>query len=259
MRKPFVAGNWKMHLRTGEAADLVASLAPRIQHADNVDVALCPTFTLLATVRDRLRGTRMLLGAQNCFAAEKDGKLLHQGAYTGEISAPMLADVGVQWVILGHSERRQFFGETDASVNRKARAVYEAGMLPIICVGETLAQREANTTAAVVEEQVRGCLSGLPRDLVAKSVIAYEPVWAIGTGRTASPEQAQEVHAQIRALLTTLFGEGVSSAMRLQYGGSVKANNARELFRQTDIDGGLIGGAALSAEEFTEIVLAARG
>lgn len=258
-RRKFVAGNWKMNLTHSEAADLLGALLPLIQSAsEDVDVAVCPTFTALAPVRERLRGTRVMLGAQNCYAHEKDGKLVHAGAYTGEVSAPMLADAGCAWVILGHSERRQYFGETDAGVNRKARAAYEAKILPIVCVGETLAERDGGQTLAVVEAQVRGCLANLPADLVAKSVLAYEPVWAIGTGRTATPEQAQEVHAMIRKLLATLYGAGVADAMRIQYGGSMTAANAKTLLAMPDIDGGLIGGASLKPKDFSEIVLAGK-
>jgi triosephosphate isomerase len=257
-RRPFVAGNWKMHLVREEAADLLSELLPLVQAVTEVDVAVCPPFTLLHAVRERLSGSRVTLGAQNLHVHEKDGELFHQGAFTGEVSARMLADIGCRWVILGHSERRQFFGETDAAINRKCRACYEVGLLPIICVGETLAEREANDTAAVIDRQVRGCLAGLPGDHVADSVIAYEPVWAIGTGRTATSAQAQEVHAQIRALLAELYSPRVAGEVRILYGGSVKASNAKEIFSQADVDGGLIGGASLKATEFAAIVDAAR-
>ncbi|MDX2174844.1 MAG: triose-phosphate isomerase [Candidatus Sumerlaeia bacterium] len=257
-RKPFVAGNWKLNGTLSEAADLLGALLPMIQSVHDVDVAVCPPFTSLAGVRDRIAGSRVMLGAQNLYAAEKDGKLIHAGAYTGEISAPMLKEAGVRWVILGHSERRQYFGETDSGVNRKARACYEVGLLPIICVGETLEEREGARTAAVIDTQVRGCLANLPMDRMAESVIAYEPVWAIGTGKTATAEQAQEVHAQIRGLLATLFSARVADAVRIQYGGSVKPGNAKEIFGKPDVDGGLIGGAALKAEDFAAIVHAAR-
>ena len=247
-----------MNLTQREAADLLGALLPMLQHIGDVDVAVCPAFPVLGATRERLRGTRVMLGAQNCHVAEKAGQLVHAGAYTGEVSAPMLADAGVKWVILGHSERRQFFGETDAAVNRKARACYETGLLPIVCVGETLEQRDAGATGTVVTTQVRGCLGGLPADRMAESVIAYEPVWAIGTGRNATPEQAQEVHALIRAEVATLFNDRVADAVRIQYGGSVKANNARATFSQKDVDGGLVGGASLMAQEFADIVAAAR-
>lgn len=257
-RVPFVAGNWKMHMTRGEAADLLGELLPMVQSFRDIDIAVCPPFTALASVRERLRGTPVQLGAQNCHAAAKDGKPVHAGAYTGEISARMLADAGVSWVILGHSERRQFFGETDAGVNLKIRATFECGLLPIVCVGETLAERESGRTFDVIDTQVRGCMADLPGADVARLVIAYEPVWAIGTGRTATPDQAQEVHAHIRTRLVSLFGEGVARAVRIQYGGSVKATNAAQLFALPDVDGGLIGGASLQAREFAEILQAAR-
>ncbi len=257
-RVPFVAGNWKMHMTQGEAADLLGELLPMVQSFRDIDMAVCPPFTALASVRERLRGTPLRLGAQNCHASAKDGKPVHHGAYTGEVSARMLADAGVSWVILGHSERRQYFGETDAAVNLKIRAVLECGMLPIACVGETLAERESGRTFDVIDTQVHGCLVDLPAADVARLVIAYEPVWAIGTGRTATPDQAQEVHAHIRTRLARMFGETTAQAVRIQYGGSVKASNARQLFALPDVDGGLIGGASLQAKEFAEILQAAR-
>ncbi len=257
-RVPFVAGNWKMNMTQGEASDLLAELLPMVQSFRDIDIAVCPPFTALATVRERLRGTPVKLGAQNCHAAAKDGKPVHAGAYTGEVSARMLADAGVSWVILGHSERRQYFGETDAGVNLKVRAALECGVGAIVCVGETLAEREAGTTFGVIDTQVRGCLGGLPGDDVARIVIAYEPVWAIGTGRTATPDQAQEVHAHIRTRLVQMFGEAVAQSVRIQYGGSMKASNAAQLLALPDVDGGLIGGAALQAKEFAEILQAAR-
>jgi len=257
-RRKFIAGNWKMNCTQGEAADLVNGLAQLVQSVADVDIAVCPTFLSLATVRERIKGTPIKLGAQNTFSVSKDGKAVMTGAYTGEVSPAMLKDAGVEWVILGHSERRQYFGETDAKVNAKVRACYEVGLKPIICVGELLEERDLGTTNAVVEVQVRGCLAGLPADKVAESVIAYEPVWAIGTGRTATPAQAQEVHAHIRALLTSLYGADVAEKVRIQYGGSMKPDNAKELLAQKDIDGGLIGGASLKAKDFADIILAGR-
>jgi len=257
-RRKFVAGNWKMNLGQAEAADLIGALLPLVQAFKNADIAVCPTYLCLGAVKERLRGTHVLLGAQNAHVAEKDGKLIQSGAFTGEVSPAMLKDAGVEWVILGHSERRQFFGETDAKVNAKVRACYEVNLKPIVCVGETLAEREANNTRSVVETQVRGCLAGLPGARVAESVIAYEPVWAIGTGKTATPAMAQEVHAVIRALLVELFGATVADAVRIQYGGSMNAANAKELLAQPDIDGGLIGGAALKAADFATIIEAAQ-
>jgi len=257
-RRKFVAGNWKENLLQSEAADLVNALIPALQGANNVDVAVCPTFLSIACVRERIKGTNIMLGAQNAYAVEKDGKLIHSGAYTGEVSPAMVKDAGCEWVILGHSERRQYFGETDASVNVKVRACYAVGLKPIICIGETLEEREAGKTAQVIETQTRACLANLPADKMAESVIAYEPVWAIGTGKTATPEMAQEVHGQIRALLVQLFGKDVADKVRIQYGGSMKPDNAAELLSQPDIDGGLIGGAALKAADFAAIINAAR-
>jgi triosephosphate isomerase len=256
-RKKFIAGNWKANMLLAEATALVDGLIPLVKDAAGVDIAVCPTFLSIAAVAPRLKGTHIALGAQNAFATEAGGKLVQSGAYTGEVSPAMLKDAGVEWVILGHSERRQYFGETDKKVNVKIRACYEAGIKPIVCVGETLEERESGVTAAIIDYQVRTCLLGLPADKVAESVIAYEPVWAIGTGKTATPAMAQEVHAQIRAILTQLFGAGVAQAVRIQYGGSMKPDNAKELLAQPDIDGGLIGGAALKADQFAAIIKAA--
>jgi triosephosphate isomerase len=257
-RRKFIAGNWKMNLSLTEAESLVLALHPLIANElEKVDVAVCPTYICLAAVKHKIGSTKIKLGAQNAHAIEKDGKLVQSGAYTGEVSPKMLKEAGCEWVILGHSERRQYFGETDAKVNVKVKACYEAGLKPIICVGETLEEREANKTAQVIETQVKGCLANLPADKVKESVIAYEPVWAIGTGKTATPEMAQEVHAQIRKLLIGLFGADVANAVRIQYGGSMNAKNAKELLAQPDIDGGLIGGAALKADDFSVIVKSA--
>ncbi|MEQ8821407.1 MAG: triose-phosphate isomerase [Sumerlaeia bacterium] len=257
-RRPFVAGNWKMNVLTGPAADLAKAVAEQTKDASaKVDVGVCPTTLCIATVSGAIAGTHVLLGAQNLHTVEADGKLAQSGAYTGEVSAEMLKDAGCGWVILGHSERRQYFGETDAGVNVKCKAAYAAGIKPIVCVGETLEERDGGTTNQVVETQVRGCLAGLPSGKVAESVIAYEPVWAIGTGRTATPEQAQEVHALIRGILKDMFGADVANAVRIQYGGSMKPSNAAELLAKPDIDGGLIGGAALKAEDFAAIIAAA--
>ncbi len=246
-RKPIIAGNWKMHKTRKEAADLANALANSVGCLTNVDVVLCPPFTALETVGQAIRNTNISLGAQNCHWAD-------QGAYTGEISPAMLVDVGCRYVIVGHSERRQYFAETDESISKKAQAAYRHGLIPIICVGETLEQRESNQTEAVVTAQVRGCLANLPADKVAQSVIAYEPVWAIGTGKTATKEQAQEVHALIRRLVAEMFSPEVAEQLRIQYGGSVKPQNIAELMAQPDIDGALVGGASLEADSFTAIV-----
>lgn len=246
-RKPIIAGNWKMHKTRQQAADLANALAASVGTYDAVEVVLCPPFTALETVAQAIRGTKISLGAQNCHWAD-------QGAYTGEISPLMLVDVGCKYVIIGHSERRQYFAETDESINKKAQAAYRHGLIPIICVGETLEERQAGKTESVVTTQVRGCLQGLPAEKVAESVIAYEPVWAIGTGQTATKEQAQEVHALIRKLVAEMFSTDVAEKIRIQYGGSVKPQNIRELMAQPDIDGALVGGASLEADSFAAIV-----
>ena len=247
MRKPIVAGNWKMNKTVAEAQALVAALRPALADLHGVDVVLCPPFTALAAVGAALRGTAIGLGAQTMHAEKA-------GAYTGEIAADMLVELGCRYVILGHSERRTYFHETDDAVNRKARAALAAGLQPIVCVGETLGEREAGHTEAVVTAQVRGSLAQLGPDEWLRTIIAYEPVWAIGTGRTATSAQAQEVHALIRRLLLDMAGGRVAADVRIQYGGSMKPANARELMGQPDIDGGLIGGASLEAQSFLDIV-----
>jgi len=249
-RRCFIAGNWKMNKSVSESLVLVRELRNAIAMVrDRVEVAIAPPFTALHPVAKALEDSNISLAAQNCHAAES-------GAFTGEIAAPMLKELGCSYVILGHSERRQLFGETDAGVNRKTAAVLKAGMLPIVCVGETLDEREGNKTLSVVETQVKGCLQGFAAAEGAKFVIAYEPVWAIGTGKTATSRQAQEVHAHIRSLLTGLWGAETAQQVRIQYGGSVKADNAAELLSQPDIDGALVGGASLKAADFAAIVKA---
>lgn len=249
-RRTFIAGNWKMNKTVAEATALVRELRAAVSMVrDRVEIAVAPPFTALHPVAKALEDSNIALAGQNCHADAS-------GAFTGEIAAPMLKEVGCSWVILGHSERRQYFGETDAGVNRKVAAVLKAGMLPIICVGETLEEREGGKTLSVVETQVKGCLSGFGKDEGAKFVIAYEPVWAIGTGKTATSRQAQEVHAHIRGLLTGLWGNDAAEAVRIQYGGSVKADNAAELLGQPDIDGALVGGASLKVADFAAIVKA---
>ncbi len=250
MRTPFVAGNWKMHLTTQPARELAAGIVEAAAAVSGVDVAVCPPFPLLAPVHEMIAGSKVALGAQNLFWETK-------GAFTGEVSAEMLLDAGCRYVIVGHSERRQYFGETDASVNRRAHTALDAGLIPIICVGETLDEREGEMTADVINRQVRGALERFTAKQVAILVVAYEPVWAIGTGRTATPETAQEVHAQIRSLLVELFEKETAQAIRILYGGSVKPDNAAVLFGQPDIDGGLVGGASLKADDFSAIISAA--
>jgi triosephosphate isomerase len=250
-RRPLIAGNWKMHKTHLEALQLTQKLAWALSREDTdaVEVVVCPPFTALRTVGTLIDGDRLPigLGAQNCHHEP-------QGAYTGEVSAPMLAKLGCAYVIVGHSERRQHFAETDELVNRKARAVLGNGMQPIVCVGESLEQREAGRTAEVVQDQVRGSLAGLPGEQVAGLVVAYEPVWAIGTGRAATAEDAQETIALIRGTVAELAGRSAADELRIQYGGSVKASNAEELAAKPEIDGALVGGASLDADEFAMIV-----
>lgn len=246
-RTPIIAGNWKMNKTVSEAVALVRELKAQVADVNNVEIVVCPPFTALSAVAEEIKGTNIILGAQNCHWEEK-------GAYTGEISAPMLAEIGCRYVIIGHSERRQYFGETDELINRKARILYRFGLMPIICVGETLEQRTQGVMLKVVEQQVRGCLSGIPLDKMLTTVIAYEPVWAIGTGKTASPEDAQEVQGYIRQLLGELYGKDNAQQIRIQYGGSVTPENIQGLMAMPDIDGALVGGASLTADKFARIV-----
>ena len=250
MRKKIVAGNWKMNMTVAEAANLVQGLKAELSNFREVEVVVCPPFTALSSVSSALQGTNMDLGAQNMHWEKS-------GAFTGEISPEMLRELFCHYVILGHSERRTYFGETDAIVNRKVKAALSWGLHPIVCVGETLQQREAGEVESVITTQVRGSLAGLEQKEILESVIAYEPVWAIGTGKTATSAQAQEVHAIIRKVLGEMFTPAVAQGVRIQYGGSVKPGNAKELFSMPDIDGGLIGGAALDAKSFIAIVKAA--
>ena len=247
MRKPIVAGNWKMNKTRAEAAALVAGIKAGVSGIYAVEVVVCVPFTDLEPVAQAVQGSNIGLGAQNVHWAEK-------GAFTGEISAAMLKELGVQYVVIGHSERRQYFGETDETVNKRTKAALAAGLKPIVCVGETLAEREAGATTKVVERQVRVGLAGLHSADWDQLVLAYEPVWAIGTGKTATTAQAQEVHAFIRKLLAELAGAEAAAKLRIQYGGSMKPENAKELISQPDIDGGLIGGASLEAKSFADIV-----
>jgi triosephosphate isomerase (TIM) len=250
-RKPIIAGNWKMNLNHLEAIALVQKLHYNLrpQDYDAVDVVVCPPFTSLRSVQTLIEGDRIpiALGAQNCYPEDK-------GAYTGEIAPPMLARLKCNYVIVGHSERRQYFAETDEFVNRKAKAVIGHGMTPIVCVGETLDQREAGTTDDVVRTQVRGSLAGIPADVVAGLVVAYEPVWAIGTGRTASPADASAVISVIRATVGEMSGGPAADSVRIQYGGSVNAGNIAAIMAEGGIDGALVGGASLDPEDFALIV-----
>lgn len=250
MRKKIIAGNWKMNKTVSEGEALATAIKRDLAAETKVDVVLCAPFTAISAISQTVSGSQIAVGAQNMhWEAE--------GAYTGEISAAMLRDLYCRYVILGHSERRQYFGESDESVNKKTHAALAAGLKPIVCVGETLEEREAGEIESVITTQINGGLAGLSSAQLKNTIIAYEPVWAIGTGKTASPEQAQEVHALIRSLLVKLSDQATADAVRIQYGGSMKPGNAAELLSKPDIDGGLIGGAALDAASFIEIVKAA--
>lgn len=246
-RLPFMAGNWKMNKTVGEAIDLVRELKAAISGVKAVEVAVAPPFTALYAVRKELDGSSIGLAAQNLYWEEK-------GAFTGEVSPLMLKEVGCHYVIIGHSERRQFFGETDETVNRRIKAALAQGLKVIFCIGETLKEREEGKTFSVIEKQVEGGLKGLGDQGMRNMVIAYEPVWAIGTGMTAAPEQAEEVHGFIRGKIEKIYSRAVSEEIRIQYGGSVTPENIKGLMNQPDIDGALVGGASLKAESFAKIV-----
>jgi triosephosphate isomerase (TIM) len=250
VRRLFIAGNWKMNLNRGQSLSLVQSLVESLRGVSDVDIAVCPPAVYLGELGKALHATNIGLGAQNVNSKT-------EGAYTGEISCSMLKDVGCRYVILGHSERRAIYGETDSMVNEKLHAVLAAGLTPIVCVGETLEQREAGQTQQVVRSQCIGSLAGLTEDQMLKTVLAYEPVWAIGTGKTASPAQAEEVHKDIRSLLETQFSVGTAQKIIVLYGGSVKADNAQELLSEPNIDGALVGGASLKQDSFEGIIKAA--
>ncbi len=246
-RKPVMAGNWKMFKTGSEAAALLRDLRPKISMIHDVEIVVCPPFTSLAAAAQAISGSNIALGGQN----------LHwevSGAFTGEVSAQMLDEAGCRWVIIGHSERRQLFGETDETVHKKILAALRQGLTPIACCGETLAEREANRTLEVVGRQIQGALGALNAGQVKSLVVAYEPVWAIGTGKVATPAQAQEVHAAIRAQVGKLHGSEVAEGLRILYGGSVKPDNIKDLMAQADLDGALVGGASLQAESFAAIV-----
>ncbi len=247
MRVPLIAGNWKMYKTPSDAVALVERLKGLVEPGDGVEVVVCPPFTALPAVAQALKGSRIGLGAQNMHWEK-------EGAYTGEVSPMMLADLGCRYVIVGHSERRQYFGETDQHVNRKLKAALGHKLFPIVCVGETLAEREGGRTIQVVDGQLRGGFSGIPPEAGAGIAVAYEPVWAIGTGHTATPEQAAEVHTFIRKHLTELWGETVATVVRIVYGGSVKPDNVDALMAEAEIDGALVGGASLKADDFARIV-----
>ena len=246
-RKLIIAGNWKMHKTVAEALDLVRGLKLELNNVKEVDIVICPAYTALSEVSKAVLDTNIRLGAQNMSEH-------HVGAYTGEIAAVMLKEFSVRYVILGHSERRQHQRESDELIAKKAHAVHAASLRPIVCVGETLTEREAGHTEKVLQTQVHGSLKGLTKEHMLETVIAYEPVWAIGTGKTATTQQAQDAHAFIRGLLAKMFDETVARRVRIQYGGSVKPSNARELMSQPDVDGALVGGASLEARSFADIV-----
>jgi len=247
MRTPLIAGNWKMFKTLAEATTLVEELAPLVSSVNNVEIVVAPVFTAISAVAKVAENTAIKVAAQDCFWEE-------EGAFTGEISPKLLKDAGCSYVIIGHSERRQYFGETDETVNRKSKAALKVGLVVLMCVGETLDERESNATFKVIETQIKGGLSGIPAVDLMNIVIAYEPVWAIGTGKTASDEQAQEVHAFIRSLIEQMYSSNEAQAMRILYGGSVKPENVKGLMSQADIDGALVGGASLKAELFAGIV-----
>jgi triosephosphate isomerase len=250
MRTPIIAGNWKMYKTQEEAFQLASALKQRLSDINSVKVVLCPPFTALASVEEAIEGSNLLLGAQNMHWEK-------EGAYTGEVSPKMVLTIGCQYVIIGHSERRTYFFETNQTVNLKVKSALGFGLIPIICVGERLEEKEANKTEQVVEDHVRGAFADLTADLVKKCVIAYEPVWAIGTGKTATPNQANEVHLFIRKLLASMFGKECADTINILYGGSVKPENSKELLEMSDIDGALVGGASLDADSFEKIVRSA--
>ena len=248
MRKPVIAGNWKMYKTVGEAVETALALKPLVANANHCEVVIAPVFTVIKTVADRLEGSNIRVAGQDCSTE------VEEGAHTGEVAAFMLRDAGASNVIVGHSERRQFYGETDVTVNRKTRAGITSGLTVIMCVGESLAQREQGIAEDVVAGQLSGGLGGLTASDLDRIIVAYEPVWAIGTGRTATPEQAQEMHAFIRRVFAERHSTAAGDALRILYGGSVKPDNIAGLMKQADIDGALVGGASLKAESFAEIV-----
>ena len=247
-RKLIIAGNWKMNKTVAEGVALVNGIKREVKDVKEVDIVVCPPFTALGEVSKAILDSNIRLGAQNMSEH-------NSGAYTGEIAAGMLKEFSTRYVILGHSERRQYQKESDALIAKKAAAVHAANLKPIVCIGETLAEREGNLTEKVLETQVRGSLAGLTKEqMAAETIVAYEPVWAIGTGKTATTQQAQDAHAFIRKTLASMFDEATAKKVRIQYGGSVKPNNAKELMGQPDVDGALVGGAALEARSFADII-----
>jgi len=247
MRKPLIAGNWKMHKTINEAIDLATGIKRQLLDFDKVDIVLCPPFTSLNSVYEVILDTSIKLGAQDMFWE-------NEGAYTGEVSGPMLKDCGCEFVIIGHSERRKYFGETDETVNKKVKAALECGLTPIVCVGETLDEREAGKMESVVETQLKGAFGDISEKDMEKVIIAYEPVWAIGTGKTATPQEAEDMHRFIRTWLKEKFSQDVAAGIIILYGGSVKPANIADLMAGENIDGALVGGASLKVDSFVEIV-----
>ena len=246
MRKKVIAGNWKMNMLPNEAIEFIEKLAPLVKDTEN-EVILCVPYTDLFYALLTAQGTNIKIGAQNMHFEEK-------GAYTGEVSGKMLKSINVEYVIIGHSERRQYFAETDETVNKKVKAAFENGLKPIVCVGETLEQREEGKAFDVITEQTKLALEGLKEEQVENTIIAYEPIWAIGTGKTATKEDANDAIKKIREKIVEIYGQKVADRVIIQYGGSVKSTNAKELFEMSDIDGGLVGGASLKPDEFSKIV-----
>ncbi len=250
MRTPIVVANWKLNKTVGEAVRFVSALKDKVSGVDGVEIVVAPAFTALSSVSSALGESNIHLAAQDVFWED-------DGAFTGEISPAMLKDVGCEYVIIGHSERRQFFGETNESVNRKVKSALSNALKPILCVGENLEDREADRTESVINNHVRNGIAGIPPEAIESTVIAYEPVWAIGTGVTATPDQAQNAQEFIRSLLTEMYSSDSAGRVRIQYGGSVKPDNTSELMAQPDVDGALVGGASLEVESFTQIVISA--
>ena len=247
MRIPIIAGNWKMNKTVKESIELANGIKRSLFDIEGVEVVICPPYTSLSDVREVIMDTNIKLGAQDLFWEK-------EGAYTGEVSAAMLKEVGCDYVIIGHSERRQYFGETNLTVNKKVKAALAVKLTPIVCVGEKLEERKAGKAFDVVKDHVENSLAGLSKDDMLKAVVAYEPVWAIGTGVNATKEQAEEIHKYIRGLLRNIFGKEVADAVRIQYGGSVKPDNIKELIAEEDVDGALVGGASLKVDSFIQIV-----
>ena len=251
MRKTVIAGNWKMYKTNKEAVEVLTQLKDLTKDVSTVVIVIGSPCTCLSDAVKAVKGSNVKIAAENVYPKE-------EGAYTGEVSPKMLKDIGVEYVILGHSERREYFGETDEFINQKVKAVLEYGMTPIFCIGEKLEDRESGKTLDVNTRQIKGGLAGLSQEEAKKVIVAYEPVWAIGTGKTATPEMAQETHKEIRNVLTEMFGKDVAEEITIQYGGSMKPENAKDLLSQADIDGGLVGGASLKADSFFEIIKAGK-